>query len=154
MIPALFVRVGVLPTTPNGKVDLKALTEPDRIPTGAYEAPRTGWEITLAGLWLDILSVPRIGRHDNFFELGGHSLKATAFIARLQQESGLRLELVDVFRHPTLGALAARCASGPAGPVIGGPARPLTDAVPSVVITAQDDIPPATAEELEMLDRP
>jgi amino acid adenylation domain-containing protein len=154
MIPALFVRVGALPTTPNGKVDLKALAEPDRVPTGVYEAPRTAWEATLARLWLDILSVPRIGRHDNFFELGGHSLKATAFIARLQQETGLRLELVDVFRHPTLGALAARCASGAAGPVIGGPASPLTDAVLSAVVTAQDDIPPATAEELEMLDRP
>src|SRR5262249_17734205 len=101
MIPTLFVGVPALPLTPNGKVDRKALTEPTResAPAERYDAPRTDWERTLVRLWEQVLRVQRVGIHDNFFEVGGHSLKAADFIVRLQKETGVQLNLVDIFHH-------------------------------------------------------
>jgi aryl carrier-like protein len=89
-----------------------------------------------------VLKVPRVGVNDNFFELGGHSLKAAAFTARLQIETGTRLDLVDVFRQPTLVALArlAKERSADVLPTIG-------------TAGGGSGIRPATAEELEILER-
>jgi amino acid adenylation domain-containing protein len=163
MIPALFVRVAALPMTPNGKVDRKVLTEPDQAysRTAAYEAPRTKWEETLARLWQDVLNISSVGIHDNFFELGGHSLKATAFIARLQTETGVHLNLVDVFRYPSVATLAAHLVTNGGGsPTIVGPAATASAKIPPNPDGASTDearrhvIRPATAEELELLNRP
>ena len=156
MIPALFVATATLPTTPNGKVDRKALREPDQDQdrTAAYVAPRTEWEQTLVRLWQEILNVPRLGIHDNFFERGGHSLKATAFLARLQRETGVRLGLVDVFRYPSVAGLAANCvAHGGDGPIIVSPADSRLDGTGSLPDADHGGIRPATAEELEILGR-
>jgi amino acid adenylation domain-containing protein len=145
MIPAAFVAVPRFPLTANGKVDRKQLPDPDRGLDRAApnEPPRTAWEQRLAWLWQDILKVPRVGVDDNFFVLGGHSLKAAAFTARLQSECAIRLELIDVFRHPTLAALAclAEERSTGASPAIG-----------AAGIDA--GILPATDEELEILGGP
>jgi hypothetical protein len=151
MIPALFVAVSALPMTPNGKVDRKALAEPDQgySQAAAYQEPQTEWEQTLAHLWEQVLNVSRIGIHDDFFELGGQSLKATAFIARLQRETGVHLTLVDIFRHPSVAALAAHSMESFEGrsPIIGS-------AEPVFPIGQGDEgISPATDEELEMLER-
>jgi hypothetical protein len=156
MIPALFVVTATLPATPNGKVDRKALREPDQEQdrTTAYVAPRTEWEQTLVRLWQEVLNVPRIGIHDNFFALGGHSLKATAFLARLQRETGVRLGLVDVFRYPSVAGLAANCvAQGSDGPIVVSPADSRLDGSGSFSDADHGDVRPATAEELEILGR-
>jgi aryl carrier-like protein len=144
MVPAAFVPVPRFPLTANGKVDRKALPEPDPDfdRAVAYEPPRTEWEQRLARLWQDVLKVPRVGVNDNFFELGGHSLKAAAFTARLQSETGTRLDLIDVFRQPTLVALA-RLAQERG-----------TDALPAIgTVAGGPGIRPATAEELDILER-
>ena len=152
MVPAAFVPVPRFPLTANGKVDRKALPEPDPDLDQdfdrdvAYEPPRTEWEQRLARLWQDVLKVPRVGVNDNFFELGGHSLKAAAFTARLQSETGTRLDLIDVFRQPTLVALArlAQERGADALPAIG----------PAIgTVASGPGIRPATAEELDILER-
>ncbi|MDM0053944.1 non-ribosomal peptide synthetase [Variovorax sp. J22R115] len=130
MIPAAFARVAALPMTPNGKIDRRALPSPDRRadPAAGDAPPRSEWECRLARLWQQVLAVPEVGVHTDFFALGGHSLKAAALAARVQQETGVALTLVDVFHHPTIAALAARCeASGsalaqPHLPALGPPA--------------------------------
>src|SRR5262249_47245065 len=77
MIPAAFVWLEVMPRTPSGKVDRRALPVPDRArPDLAEEfaAPHTPWEMLLAAIWQEVLMVDQIGVYDNFFDLGGHSL--------------------------------------------------------------------------------
>jgi acyl-coenzyme A synthetase/AMP-(fatty) acid ligase/acyl carrier protein len=162
MVPTRFVGVTTLPMTPNGKVDRKALAEPDqaRGRGAAEEMPRTKWEQRLARLWEEVLNIPRVGLHDDFFELGGHSLKATAFIARLQRETGVHLSLVDVFRYPSVATLAAHSAESGNGssPIVGSAAIAQARVPPSAADSLIDEaagygIAPATAEELEMLSR-
>ncbi|HET8775596.1 MAG TPA: amino acid adenylation domain-containing protein [Thermoanaerobaculia bacterium] len=107
MVPSAFVRLEAMPLTSNGKVDRKALPAPEAGAVAAqeYVAPQGEIERSLAGIWEELLSVPRVGRHDNFFELGGHSLLVVSLIERLR-DRGLSLALGDVFKQPTLSALA------------------------------------------------
>jgi len=165
MLPVRFVRLANLPMTPNGKVDRNALAEPtgDAGATATYEPPRTDWERNVARLWEDVLKVARVGVHDNFFELGGHSLKAALLITRLKKETGARLELIDVFYHPTvaeLASLADQRGTAPPCEILSGSMRTIktmsTEMAPPHGIPQtdrqRDVIEPATAGELEMLN--
>ncbi|MDF2397604.1 amino acid adenylation domain-containing protein, partial [Pseudomonas sp. 3MA1] len=107
MVPAAYVRLDNLPLTANGKLDRKALPEPDQsaVPSQAYQAPEGEVEVALAALWSEVLKVERIGRHDNFFELGGHSLLAVNLIGRMRQ-AGLQADVRSLFSQPTLAGLA------------------------------------------------
>ena len=108
MIPAAFVPLEALPLTQNGKVDRRALPEPqlhlDLNP--AYVAPRSAFERTIAEIWQEALRVERVGRDDNFFDLGGHSLLVVQIHSRLCKLLDLDLTIVELFEHPTIGALA------------------------------------------------
>ncbi|MBC7869663.1 MAG: amino acid adenylation domain-containing protein, partial [Chitinophagaceae bacterium] len=106
MVPSHFVVMEGIPLSPNGKVDRRALPEPDVSLTQAeYVAPRTETERLVAQIWQEVLGLERIGVHDNFFQLGGHSLLGIQLIARLQQ-CGLRVGVAELFSAPSLGALA------------------------------------------------
>ncbi|WP_186032283.1 non-ribosomal peptide synthetase, partial [Burkholderia gladioli] len=126
MVPSHFVVLDAMPLTGNGKLDRRALPEPD--PSRgqhAYVEPRSGTERMLAAIWRELIGVDRVGAFDNFFELGGHSLLATRMIARLREVAGVELPLRTLFEAPTVEALAARLdgapleAAGAALPAIG-----------------------------------
>jgi amino acid adenylation domain-containing protein len=110
MVPAAYVRLQVLPVSPNGKLDRQALPAPeaDAYTPGGHEAPRGEMETALAALWAEVLKLEQVGRHDNFFEIGGHSLLAVRVITRLQQEYGAALPLIDLFAFPVLCDFARR----------------------------------------------
>ncbi|ONI88804.1 hypothetical protein ALI22I_17670 [Saccharothrix sp. ALI-22-I] len=108
MVPAMFVPLAELPTTPSGKVDRARLPEPvGPAETGTdYLAPRTETERLIADTWAEVLGVARVGVRDNFFELGGDSILSIQLVARLRK-AGLELSTKDVFRNQTVGELAA-----------------------------------------------
>ncbi|MDB4965383.1 MAG: linear gramicidin synthase subunit, partial [Myxococcales bacterium] len=109
MVPTLFVRLDSLPMTPNGKVDRKALPPPERASAeraGAYVAPRTAAEEMLAGIFAEVLDVPRVGSRDDFFEAGGHSLLATQVLSRIRKLFGVQLAVKSLFEAPTVAELA------------------------------------------------
>ncbi|KAF6615892.1 AMP-binding protein, partial [Paenibacillus sp. EKM102P] len=108
MVPARLMRLETIPLTSNGKIDRKALPEPEgSIHTGAaYVAPRTTVEQVLAAVWAAVLGMDAVGTQDNFFELGGDSIKALQVSSRLLQ-AGYRLNMKDLFSHPTVAALSA-----------------------------------------------
>ncbi|WP_261278745.1 amino acid adenylation domain-containing protein, partial [Serratia ficaria] len=125
MVPAAWVVVAALPLSPNGKLDRRALPEPQGAQSqAAYAAPQGERETLLAEIWRELLGVERVGRHDNFFELGGHSLLAVRLTNRLQQ-AGLQLQLQALFAGPTLHLLAQqlRSAAGETLPPIEATAR-------------------------------
>jgi amino acid adenylation domain-containing protein len=107
LVPAAFVRIEALPLGSNGKVDRRALPEPDRSrPAAAYVAPRTPVEEKVAAVWAEVLGVDQVGAEDDFFVLGGHSLLATQIVSRLSRDFGLELGLRAFFEEPTVTGVA------------------------------------------------
>lgn len=109
MTPSTFVQLDTLPLTPNGKIDRRSLPAP--VPsnlelTETFVAPRTAVEEILAGIWVKILRLERVGIYDNFFELGGHSLLATQVISRIREAFRIELPLRCLFESPTVAQLA------------------------------------------------
>ncbi len=135
MIPEAFVRLPELPLSTAGKVDRSRLPDPgttrrtDRPHTGA----RTPAERLVAAVWSQVLTLDGVGAHDNFFDLGGNSLRLLAVLAALRErDADAGLTLVDLFRHPTVAALATRlerpAPSPAAAPADAGPQPPATPA--------------------------
>jgi amino acid adenylation domain-containing protein len=115
MVPAVFVVLAVMPLTANGKVDRKALPQPDisgQLIT-TYIAPQTEIEIQLTEIWQDSLKLERVGTNDNFFDLGGHSLLGVMLVSTMKahfSETGLQVR--DIFEHPTIATIAPIIAGG------------------------------------------
>ncbi|HKX29003.1 MAG TPA: amino acid adenylation domain-containing protein, partial [Blastocatellia bacterium] len=141
MIPSVFIQLPAFPAAPNGKVDRAALPAPAAANrTRDPVAPRDGIEQSIARIWEEVLEVKPIGIHDDFFELGGHSLKATRIAFRIQRELQLKIALMDIFRQPTVAALAGLASQ--------------RDGLRQPVFKPRKDsgaIIPVTPEELEML---
>ncbi len=111
MVPAAFVMLDKFQLTNNGKVDHKALPEPDQErPEVAtqYQAPQSDLETELAQIWSEVLGIERIGIRDNFFELGGHSLLAVRTISRMRQQLDAEMPLSTFFEAPTVAEMAAK----------------------------------------------
>ena len=108
MVPSLFVKLEEIPLTSNGKVDRKALPDPEGNieKTHEYVAPQTEVERKLAQIWKEVLGVERVGIHDNFFELGGHSLLATKIISKIRTEFNNELPLKVLFENTTIKGLS------------------------------------------------
>jgi acyl carrier protein len=110
MVPSLFVLLQELPLTANGKIDRRALPEPNGMKTSTesgYIAPRTPVEEMLAGIWSTVLGISQVSINDAFFDLGGHSLLATQVISRVRSAFNIEIPLPVFFKEPTIAGLAA-----------------------------------------------
>ncbi|GAA3495608.1 hypothetical protein GCM10019016_027080 [Streptomyces prasinosporus] len=106
MVPSVFVPVDAIPLTANGKLDRRALPDPDEnADADAYIAPRTPTEERIAGIWRDLLGKDA-SAHDSFFDIGGHSILAVRLVSRLQQDFDLDLPMRVAFERPTIAQLA------------------------------------------------
>lgn len=110
MVPAFFIKMDSLPLSPNGKVDRRALPPPEvtaEKPAVEFLQPQSDVEQTIASIWKRALNVTQVGRFDNFFDLGGHSLLLAKVHEEMQQATGSSFAIVDMFRYPTVSAIAA-----------------------------------------------
>ncbi|MFG1923182.1 amino acid adenylation domain-containing protein [Cryptosporangium sp. NPDC048952] len=126
MVPATFTHLDAFPITPNGKLDRRALPEPD-LAVAEGRAPQTDTEIALARVFREVLHLDEIGVDSDFFRMGGHSLLATRVVARANALLGSALTLRDIFEHPRISELAQvadNSVAGPAGIRVGDLPRP------------------------------
>ncbi|MBX4267641.1 non-ribosomal peptide synthetase, partial [Clostridium estertheticum] len=107
MVPVYFMKIEKMPLTPNGKLDRKALPEPDGdINAGVeYAEPRNEIEEKLVKVWTEVLGVERIGIDDDFFTLGGDSIKAIQVCTRLSRYN-LKITVSELFANPIIRELS------------------------------------------------
>jgi len=109
-VPQHLVLLDALPVMANGQVDIAALPLPAESSSGEEVddamQPKTANEQLLAVLWKELLGIARVRTSDNFFDIGGHSLMAVDMAARVQRQTGMSLNLLDI-ANGTLGTLAA-----------------------------------------------
>jgi aryl carrier-like protein len=108
MVPAIIMELESLPLTANGKIDRKALPDPDAAEqlTNQYVAPRNAAEEALASIWQDVLGIDQVGIHDDFFELGGDSIITIQVVSRARR-MGYELQVGDIFTYTTIARLSA-----------------------------------------------
>jgi amino acid adenylation domain-containing protein len=105
MVPTLIVLLDKLPLTPTGKVNRRALPEPESLGQGteqSYLAPRDSIEMQLAKIWEKVLKTRPIGVRDDYFELGGNSLLAAQLFAQIEKTFGKKLPLATLFQAATI----------------------------------------------------
>ncbi|MFF5204863.1 amino acid adenylation domain-containing protein [Streptosporangium sp. NPDC000396] len=150
LVPAAIVVLDVMPLTPTGKVDVRALPAPG--PSRAGERPVTPAEITVHDAWCDVLGVDQIGVTEPFFDAGGHSLLLGRLQQRLADAFGTPVPMMTLFEHTTVRA-QARALSAPAGTGSLGAGATSASGTPSVRPVAA--AAPGTGEfdDLDDLDR-
>jgi amino acid adenylation domain-containing protein len=108
MRPASIALLTVLPRTPNGKLDRRALPQPAQLQLHRLDAvqPLNEVELRLQRIWMSVLGLTVVDKGADFFDLGGHSLLAARLLTRVEAEFGVRLSLLTLFNAPTVGEQA------------------------------------------------
>ena len=149
MVPVRYLAIASLPRTPNGKVDLRALSPPP-LPRGGESATglsADGREARLCALFAAVLGRERVGMDDGFFELGGHSLLLAQLAAGVRAEWGVEIPLGRFVQAPTVATLArllpgggreamAACVDWTAEGALDPAIRPTPDAPPRTAAPA------------------
>ncbi|WP_143328979.1 non-ribosomal peptide synthetase, partial [Clostridium puniceum] len=109
MIPNYIVQIEQLPLTANGKVDRKALPEPNisQMVEMECEEARNKTEECLIDVWKEVLGVESIGINHNYYELGGDSIKSIQIVSRLQKYN-ISLQVKDIMENPTIKQLSEK----------------------------------------------
>lgn len=120
MVPATVLVLQTFPLTPNGKVDRRAFPEPRSTVMASIPAfPESQLEKVIAAIWQQVLGLPSVGMSDNFFDLGGHSLLVVQVQRRLHKECGREVSITDMFRLPTIRALAGHLGGNAVSTAVG-----------------------------------
>ena len=106
MVPDVYMCLDVMPMTPNGKINRKALPVPEMKRATEYEAPKGEMEELFCSIFSDILKIKEVGATDNFFEIGGTSINAIKVIVEASKQ-GVQIVFNDLFTQKTPRALAA-----------------------------------------------
>ncbi|MGE5343351.1 MAG: amino acid adenylation domain-containing protein [Candidatus Omnitrophota bacterium] len=109
MIPRVLVHIDSFPLTPTGKIDRKALPEPDVslvMNEETFVSPADDLEEKLVDIWKGVLKLEKLGVCHSFFEIGGHSLNAMVLLSRVYKEFNVQIPLVELFKNPTVTGLA------------------------------------------------
>ncbi|WP_372948098.1 non-ribosomal peptide synthetase [Mariniphaga sp.] len=109
MVPLQFNLLEEFPKTLNGKIDRKALLNnlPNETKKTSFTPPSTKSEKIISAIWQECLKIDKIDVNSDFFEVGGHSLVGVKVMAKLEKETGKRLPLVGLLKHPTIKKFAA-----------------------------------------------
>ncbi|MDN3695554.1 condensation domain-containing protein [Chryseobacterium tructae] len=108
MIPGAFVHLEALPLTINGKLDKKALPEPDFTGNKEYSAPETELQKSIVEIYGEVLGIKaeNISIYDDFFRLGGDSIISIQLVGKIKQRLDIRLSVKEIFSSRTAAAIA------------------------------------------------
>ncbi len=109
MVPAVIEMMETLPLTANGKIDRRALPEPEgQRPAleSPYVEPHTETEKVIADVWRQVLHVEKVGLDDNFFDLGGDSFLMAQACGKLREALDRDISMVEVFTYTSVSSLA------------------------------------------------
>ncbi|MEM7530540.1 MAG: amino acid adenylation domain-containing protein [Chloroflexota bacterium] len=106
-----YVFLSEFPLTPNGKVDRRALPDPNmdsledvgRIDSST---PQSETEKAIAAIWCELLELDQVGIDENFFELGGHSVLVTQVFSRLKNAFHVTFAIRELFESTTIAEIA------------------------------------------------
>ncbi|MDW3194574.1 MAG: amino acid adenylation domain-containing protein [Cytophagales bacterium] len=108
MLPSFYVHMEEWPLTSNGKLDKKALPDPEIVAGDDYEAPSNETEEKLVEIWSEILKVSheKISVSSNFFTIGGDSIKAIRLVVAINKGLSVKISLKNLFDHSSIAALS------------------------------------------------
>jgi acyl carrier protein len=106
MIPTFFIRIEKIPLTMSGKIDKKALPEPEIRAKTRYVSPETYEEKNIAAIWEKILRLEKPGINDNFFDIGGNSINIIQLFFELKNVFQLEIPVAKIFQYPTIASFA------------------------------------------------
>ena len=109
MLPAHYVHLEVLPLNAHGKVDKKALPDPEGMEMDSgieYVAPQNETEEKLVAIWEEVLERKPIGTQDNFFDLGGTSIKIVKMVGMVNATFEKKIAVVTAFKFPNIQGFA------------------------------------------------
>jgi len=106
LIPHDFNLIEKIPTTLNGKIDRKALSQYKVNKKVTYTAPRTEEENIVATIWKESLNIENIDIFSDFFEMGGHSIKGVKVMIEIEKHTGKRIPLSALFKYSTVEKFA------------------------------------------------
>ncbi|HET8705236.1 MAG TPA: condensation domain-containing protein, partial [Pseudomonadales bacterium] len=137
MVPSYLLELDQWPLSPNGKVDRKALPEPDSsAETDVFVEPRNPIEAKLVDLWCLLLQRSRVSVTADFFLLGGHSLLATKLISKMRELFKQEIPVRFIFENTTIERQAIAL-SEQTFPRISPPIKPIDRSQPLPLSFAQ-----------------
>ncbi|MGB3468569.1 MAG: amino acid adenylation domain-containing protein [Cyclobacteriaceae bacterium] len=107
MVPTALIPITSFPLTVNGKLDKRALPDPEFQSSTDYVAPDGETEKSISEIWTGLLGTERIGVTDHFFEIGGNSILAIQLVVRINRVFNSQIHVRSVFKHPTIRELAS-----------------------------------------------
>ena len=107
MMPSSLVAMEAFPLTINGKLDKRALPDPDFNLSNEYVAPTTDTEIALCKIWQKVLGVDKVSITDNFFRIGGNSILAITVISRINKILSIELTVKELFLNTTIESISS-----------------------------------------------
>jgi len=109
-VPTSYIYLDRLPISPAGKIDIKALPQPEfanSLANDTYVAPRNRVEEVLAAIWAEVLKLPQIGIHDDFFEMGGDSFQAARTVVKvIAALPEFKVAIATMLKAPTVAEFA------------------------------------------------
>jgi thioester reductase-like protein len=106
MVPTALLQLEKIPLTPGGKVDRKALPDPELKNYNEYVAPTNELEAQLCKIFAETLALDRVGITDSFFDRGGTSLLAMKLVVKTMAQN-IGVTYANVFKYQTPQKLSA-----------------------------------------------
>ena len=109
MIPTAWVMLEEFPLIAGWKINRNALPDPveGEASGDSYVPPRTPTEQSVADIFAEVLSLPRVGAEDSFFEVGGNSLQAMRAVSRINKGFGIKINIRTLYGNGTVRAVSS-----------------------------------------------
>lgn len=105
-VPSEIIQIEIIPVTVNGKTDYEKLPKSGYKQKKKVVVYRDEVELSLAGIWSEILGTDQFNREDNFLAIGGHSLKVMQLVNKIQEHFSVEIPLEVIFNDARICAIA------------------------------------------------